>query len=152
MEAYIYLITCSVSGKRYVGSTTMTVKNRFAIHVRDSVRSKRKDGGLLPMYKDMNQYGIEAFEVELLETVPKGTHKEREQYWMNELDTCANGYNTRWSITKQPFKDYHREWHSKVVVCSCGKDVKWGYKTKHERTAVHLRELLKRQEEVASPV
>lgn len=141
MEAYVYLITCTVLGKKYVGSTTTTVHNRLQGHLRDSRLGKSMH---LPMYVDMRAHGPEAFTIELLETVPKGTHKQREQHWINELRTCEDGYNTRWAVTKQPFKDYHREWSARPHVCECGQSMKWGYKTKHERTERHARQLRER--------
>lgn len=138
MEAYVYLITCTATGKKYVGSTTMTITNRYCNHVWSSKKGRHYH---LPLYADMREHGIGAFTIEVLETVPKGKHREREQHWINELDTCENGYNTRWAITKQPFKDYHREWSARRVVCECGREIAWGSKTKHQKSLDHQKRL-----------
>ncbi len=58
MYGLIYLITCLVNGKKYVGQTTKTVEKRFKEHVR---RKKSL------ISKAIHEFGVENFTVEVLE-------------------------------------------------------------------------------------
>lgn len=85
----IYLIENVVNGKRYVGKTKRTVKERFEQHVRDSVRSD------LPLHLAIKKYGCDQFAVSVLEECYDNDHaNERERHWIAEYNTChGQGYN-----------------------------------------------------------
>lgn len=90
MTGFIYVITNEVNGKQYVGKTTDTIKIRFKKHLEEYDRSRCEKR---PLYAAMNKYGIEHFSVQQLEECDLSILNEREQYWINSLDTYKNGYN-----------------------------------------------------------
>jgi group I intron endonuclease len=94
MTMDVYLITCSANGKQYVGSTVNGWEERWRGH-----KSCMKNGRSNPaMQNSFNAYGMDAFSCRLLETVDEGLERlvEREQYWIEELNTMAPvGFNCR---------------------------------------------------------
>lgn len=90
--SYIYCITNLINGKRYVGKTTSSLKERFREHCVDSQRERCEKR---PLYDAMNKYGIENFIIEELEQVEdESLLSEKEIYWIKELQTFgSNGYN-----------------------------------------------------------
>lgn len=62
---FIYLITNTVNGKKYVGKTERTVEERWREHCRDCVRAPH----LAPLlYRAMHKHGIAAFRIDILES------------------------------------------------------------------------------------
>lgn len=94
MTMDVYLITCSANGKQYVGSTVNGWEDRWEGH-----KSYMKHGrSNPPMQNSYNAYGMEAFSCRLIETVDGDIDHlvEREQYWIDELNTMAPiGFNCR---------------------------------------------------------
>lgn len=62
--AYIYQIINKVNGKRYIGKTVNTIQKRWNSHKRDYTKESCKSR---PLYKAMNKYGIESFEIYQIE-------------------------------------------------------------------------------------
>lgn len=62
--ACIYVITNKINNKKYVGKTNFSIEKRFKEHCSDS---KRREFEKRPLYNAMNKYGIENFEISLLE-------------------------------------------------------------------------------------
>lgn len=87
---YIYVITNDINGKQYVGKTTDTIENRFKDHCKDYMLTHCSHR---PLYYAMNKYGREHFSIAQLEECPLEILGEREQYWIEKLDTYKNGYN-----------------------------------------------------------
>lgn len=86
----IYTITNRVNGKRYVGSA-VNPKRRWSQHRCDLSAKRHKSPKLQAAW---DKYGPEAFDFALVETV--GNPSEllvREQFWLDELNTCETGYN-----------------------------------------------------------
>jgi group I intron endonuclease len=87
---YVYLITNTVTGKRYVGKTERTVEWRWTCHVRAINRSHR------PLISSaIAKYGAENFKIETLSacTNPR-TLCDVERFWIRHLSTkVPNGYN-----------------------------------------------------------
>lgn len=78
-----------------MGITKNGYLNRFKGHIK--VATKRLDKKGKYLYNAMRKYGIENFEIKLLEQII-GWHNgcEREKHWIRELNTfrCnSNGYN-----------------------------------------------------------
>lgn len=88
--SYIYVITNDINGKQYVGKTNWTIEKRFREHIKDRKYRKCEKR---PLYSAMNKYGIEHFSVKQLEECNESIVNEREQYWINKLNTYHNGYN-----------------------------------------------------------
>lgn len=83
MQKYIYVITNKLNNKQYVGQTSNPEK-RFREHLWV---------GESTVGKDMSKFGIENFEMSVLEG-PIENYDEREIYWIAKLNTEApNGYN-----------------------------------------------------------
>lgn len=72
----MYKITCSVTGKVYVGQTGDPCL-RWRAH-KNSVRSKTNH----PLRNAMIHYGVENFQFEVIEKCPTNDVDEREVYWI----------------------------------------------------------------------
>lgn len=88
--AYIYVITNLINQKQYVGKTTKTIEQRWKTHIADSKRNNIKNR---PLYKAFAKYGIDNFIIQELEYCSAEEASNKEQYWINKLDTYHNGYN-----------------------------------------------------------
>lgn len=88
--AYIYVITNLINQKQYVGKTTKSIEQRWKTHIADSKRSNIKNR---PLYKAFAKYGVDNFIIQKLEYCSAEKASDREQYWINKLDTYENGYN-----------------------------------------------------------
>ena len=103
---YIYCITNTINGKRYVGKTTQSIEERFKKHISDSTKDKCEKR---PLYDAFNKYGVENFIIEELEQVEDSKLlTEREIYWIQELQTYGNtGYNATKGGDGKVLYDYH---------------------------------------------
>lgn len=90
LTGFIYVITNDINGKQYVGKTRDSIKNRFVIHLKDYTKKYEEKR---PLYEAMNKYGIEHFSIKEIEKCPIDVLEEREQFWINKLNTFHNGYN-----------------------------------------------------------
>lgn len=85
----IYKLTSKTTHKSYVGQT-INLKNRLRKHKHDKVKNP-KTGSL---QHDLQQYGFTDFELVIIEdNIPQSKLDEREKYWIEKLDTIAQGYN-----------------------------------------------------------
>lgn len=89
-KGYVYCISNKINSHQYVGKTIRNIQERFLEHCKDSQKEKCENR---PLYQAMRKYGIENFYVFLLEETEISNLEEREQFWINELDTYKNGYN-----------------------------------------------------------
>ena len=89
--SYIYVITNDINKKQYIGKTNLTIEKRFKEHIYDSKKERCEKR---PLYNAMNKYGIEHFSIEQLEECNESIVNEREQYWIQKLNTYGKtGYN-----------------------------------------------------------
>ena len=86
----IYKIVNDINDKVYIGKTTKGIESRFKKHIEDS---KRRDKENRPLYRAMNKYGVEHFNIEVIEFCSVEDLEIREQYWIKEYDSYSNGYN-----------------------------------------------------------
>ena len=86
--SYIYKITNKINQKLYIGKTEFSIEKRFKEHCSDAFRERNEKR---PLYAAMRKYGIENFEISLVEETDNP--EEREIYWINYYDTYSNGYN-----------------------------------------------------------
>ena len=96
----IYKITNTVTGDFYIGSSK-DVKQRWRAH---KCKSTWKNYPNIPMYLDMQRYGIDKFEFQILEEVEEGSLKEKEQYFIETLKPTYNNYNAKGLDTERQKK------------------------------------------------
>lgn len=95
IDPVIYCITNIINDKQYVGQAVVKNK-RWKDHKSSLNVGKHNNAYLQSAY---NKYGKENFIYTILEVIDGGVNliarlTEREQYWMNKLNTVApNGYN-----------------------------------------------------------
>lgn len=89
MKYLVYKITNIINNKIYIGQTTESLEKRFSRHV--GYQSEGND----KFHRAIKKYGKENFKIELVEEVENQIIlNEREQFWISELDSINNGYNT----------------------------------------------------------
>ena len=80
----IYIITNTINNKQYVGQSIDILK-RWNQHEYSNAKSE--------LYSDIKKYGLINFKFQVLEECSPRVLDEHEYFWINELDTCENGYN-----------------------------------------------------------
>jgi group I intron endonuclease len=103
--AYIYLITCQVNGKKYVGKTNHTVEKRWKEHCSDYTKEHCEKR---PLYRAMKKYGVHNFTVETLEKCSAVESSDKEIFWINKLDTYRHGYNATIGGDGSRYVDYDK--------------------------------------------
>lgn len=86
--AYIYCITNDINDKVYVGKTEFSIQKRWEEHCSDAFRERNEKR---PLYSAMRKYGIEHFQINLIEET--NNTEEREIYWIEQKQSYKNGYN-----------------------------------------------------------
>ena len=87
----IYKITNTVTGDFYIGSSK-NVKRRWESHKWSSTWNKCPNN---PLYKDMQKYGVDKFEFEILAEVEVASLKKKEQYFIETLKPTYNNYRAK---------------------------------------------------------
>ena len=77
----VYKITNTITGDFYIGSSK-DVKRRWKEHKCQSTWKKCPNN---PMYIDMQKYGVEKFDFEVIEEAEIGQLKEKEQKFIETL-------------------------------------------------------------------
>lgn len=86
----IYRITCTVTGKFYIGSTK-SLRRRYQAHFGNLQRKVHNNNKLQQAF---NKYGLNAFVFEVLELILPVFLLEREQYWLDRLQPFGTkGFN-----------------------------------------------------------
>jgi len=106
MSYVLYQIACSANGKVYVGYTSKSAEQRFAMHVQNA-RWKRKTA----LYDAMRCYGAEAFSVsEILRCETHADACDHERRLIAEMATMLpNGYNMTFGGDGVPLTPEQRE-------------------------------------------
>lgn len=100
----VYKITNTITGDFYIGSSK-NVKKRWAAHKVPSTWNQHLNN---PMYLDMQKYGINKFEFQVLEEVEIGNLKDKEQQFIETLNPTYNDRKASgWNIERQ--KKSHRK-------------------------------------------
>lgn len=89
----VYKILNKVNNKLYIGSSTFA-QSRLRLHKSHLRKNKHVNKHLQSSF---NKYGIENFQFEIIEICSELNLIEREQYWIDLLNTCNKdkGYNKR---------------------------------------------------------
>lgn len=85
MKGFIYKITNKVNNKVYIGQTRYTIEFRWRQH------QHKNDNTYF--HNAIHKYGIENFEVEMLEEVDVELLNEREIFYIAKYDSFNSGYN-----------------------------------------------------------
>jgi group I intron endonuclease len=86
---FIYLITNTITNKKYIGQTRESLAKRWRGHLRCA-----KSGIKTPFYDAIRLYGDLVFKTDVLEQCTVELLNEREVFWIKRLNTCVpNGYN-----------------------------------------------------------
>ena len=107
-KGLIYIIRNSINDKVYIGQTTLSLEDRWKVHLKPSVSKQR---GSYKIYNAMNKYGKENFYCEILEdNIPIEELNNREINYIEKFDSFKNGYNsTKGGDGKFINKDYDIE-------------------------------------------
>lgn len=93
---YIYGYKNKINNKWYVGQTSMPIEERHRLHISGATHEKANDYNCL-FHKKIREYGINNFELEILEEVPnKSDLDKKEQYWIEKKNSFVKngkGYN-----------------------------------------------------------
>ena len=101
----IYKITNTITGDFYIGSSK-DVKRRWAHH---KWKSTWKNYPNNPMYIDMQKYGVDKFEFQVIDEVEPEKLKEAEQKFIETLKPTYNQMNANgWDIERR--KKYNKEY------------------------------------------
>ena len=101
----VYKITNTVTGDFYIGSSK-NVKLRWAAHKWPSSWKRFPNN---PMYLDMQKYGVEKFEFQILEVVEPGSLKETEQKFIELLKPAYNDRNAN-GLDIERYKETKKEY------------------------------------------
>lgn len=84
----LYKITNSVNNKLYIGITKLSVKQRWAQHIKDSAIPT------YPLHRAISKYGVDNFVVEILvESEDRSYISGLEEPAIQKYNSRANGYN-----------------------------------------------------------
>lgn len=85
----VYCLTCSVSGKKYIGQTTQTSEKRWKQHRNERNRKATHINRALVLH------GVETFTMTVLDTADDQTELDlKEVHWIHQENTLSpNGYN-----------------------------------------------------------
>ena len=113
----IYKITNTVTGDFYIGSSK-NVKRRLAVH---KCQSTWKNCPNNPMYLDMQKYGVDKFEFQILEEVEIEHLKEAEQQFIETLKPTYNSNRANgWDIER--YKESQKKSQKKYKKSDKGKE------------------------------
>lgn len=108
---YIYRLHCTVSGKDYLGQTTVNIPRRTKQHKNDATVYQEHIDGIRPgpppagchkLYRAINKYGFDAFEIEEVEELRADTKQElldklndAEEFYITAFESVEKGYNIK---------------------------------------------------------
>ena len=119
----VYKITNTVTNDCYIGSSK-DVKHRWACH---KIQSTWKNHPNKQLYQDMQKYGVDKFEFQILENVEPEQLKEVEQQFIEKLLPTYNKMNAKgWNIERR--KKYKKEYNKKYRQSEKGKECKKKYR------------------------
>jgi group I intron endonuclease len=87
-QGTIYLIENKVNGNKYVGQTVMPLNKRWLAHIQESKTFSER-----PLYRAMNKYGLDNFNIKVIEETTEDKLSEREIYWIEHFNSYNRGYN-----------------------------------------------------------
>lgn len=118
----VYKITNTVTNDFYIGSSK-NVKHRWTDHKCPSKWSEHPNN---PMYLDMQKYGVDKFDFQILANVEAEQLKETEQQFIETLKPTYNKNRANgWDIEKR--KEYNKEYQKEYRQSEKNKEYKNKY-------------------------
>jgi group I intron endonuclease len=120
----VYLIKNKINGKVYIGQTIQSLKRRFAQHKYSALTKKKKT----PLYSSIRKYGIDNFEITLLEDNIKPEElNDIEASYILKYSSVEEGYNLKYRETKVAYnrfdiKDIIKRYKNKDTLKEISKD------------------------------
>ena len=121
----IYKITNTVTGDFYIGSSN-DVKRRCAEHKKPSTWKRFPNNQL---YKDMQKYGLDKFDFQVIAEVEESFLKEKEQKFIETLKPTYNSNNAK-GLDIERRKKYCKEYEKSDKQKKCHKEYKKSKKYK----------------------
>lgn len=94
MGMIIYLIWCTKNGKKYVGQTIRSLKERWEAHVYTATKMDSDTH----FSRAIKRHGVESFQMCVLQELPESSTAEElnaaEIAWIEKLRTFEEGYNS----------------------------------------------------------
>lgn len=123
----IYKITNKINGKIYIGQTTRTLKERWADYIKEYKYIKEDSKNLRLIIKAFRKYGIDNFEITILEdsieTLEELNNKERDYILKYNCTDKTIGYNIEFevmvleSILKNRKEKYQKLNQVRKIIC-----------------------------------
>lgn len=133
----IYIITCSVTNKKYVGQCRCFNKNngiyfgtngRFKSHI---YSANHNNGGTSALHCAMNKYGVHNFSVKTIKICPKRQADYFEAKYIRQYNSLSpNGYNIKAGGTTSRWSDEARKRLAEKFMGE--KNVRYGVKLSDE--------------------
>lgn len=147
MKYNFYCITNNINGKKYIGLTKRDVGVRFKEHVRGAMNNHDINNSyIMPLFNSMRKYGVDNFNVELLESCEfsdftdaednEGKLIKKHKTLLNE-----NGYNL--NLVENGKRTYVKEIRQKIVDNNVGVNNPFYGKNHTEQTRKNLSEKAK---------
>lgn len=106
----IYLLTNNITNKSYVGQS---------IHIEKRIKEHKKEYYTkTKLAKAIQEYGFDNFSWKVLEECDISKLDEREQYWINKLNTFNSGYNMTEGGSKKCFNHSEKRVNTNEEVLS----------------------------------
>ena len=125
----VYKIINTVTKDFYIGSSK-DVKRRWAVH---KCQSKWKECPNNPMYMDMQNYGVDKFEFEILEVIEEEKLKETEQEFIETLKPTYNRCNAK-GLNIERRKETHKKAQNKYEKTDKRKKAKKEYNKEYHKS------------------
>ena len=119
----VYKIENTITGDFYIGSS-IDVKRRWREHKRPSVWNRYLKH---PLYSDMQKYGVDKFDFQILAEVEIEQLKETEQEFIEMLKPTYNNINAKgWDVKR--YKEYRKEYYKEYQYSDKYKEHKKEYR------------------------
>ena len=125
----VYKITNTITGDFYIGSSK-DVKRRWTAHKCKSVWNGYPNN---PMYQDMQKYGLDKFELQILAEVEVEQLKEMEQQFIETLKPTYNSNRAK-GLDIERQKKYQKEYQKEYEKTDKRKKYQKEYQKEYEKT------------------
>ena len=125
----VYKITNTVTGDFYIGSSK-DIKHRWMDHKKPSTWKRCTNSQL---YQDMQKYGVDKFDFQIIEEVEIESLKEKEQQFIEELKPTYNDKNAK-GVDIERRKESQKESHKEYEKTNKYKEYQKGYHKEYNKS------------------